>query len=87
MQGEAIATSKVASFPESCLGEEERQPGTHCLRMRQVPLVTCIPWSISVHLLKGRILPVGHIMAVLKSKTTRFDGNGLHCFVRGDRLT
>ena len=23
-------------------GEEEREPGTHCSRMRQVPLVTCI---------------------------------------------
>ena len=26
----------------SCAGEEEREPGTHCSRMRQVPLVTCI---------------------------------------------
>ena len=33
---------KVASFPGSCAGEEEREPGTHCSRMRQVPLVTCI---------------------------------------------
>ena len=34
--------NEVASFPGSCAGEEEREPGTHCLRMRQVPLVTCI---------------------------------------------
>ena len=34
--------AKLASFPGSCVGEEERQPGTHCLRMCQVPLVTCI---------------------------------------------
>ena len=32
----------VTSFPGSCAGEEEREPGTHCSRMRQVPLVTCI---------------------------------------------
>ena len=32
----------LASFPGSCVGEEEREPGTHCLRMRQVSLVTCI---------------------------------------------
>ena len=32
----------IASFPGSCAGEEEREPGTHCSRMRQVPLVTCI---------------------------------------------
>ena len=24
------------------MGEEEREPGTHCLCMRQVPLETCI---------------------------------------------
>ena len=32
----------IASFPGSRAGEEEREPGTHCSRMRQVPLVTCI---------------------------------------------
>ena len=32
----------LASFPGSCAGEEERERGTHCSRMRQVPLVTCI---------------------------------------------
>ena len=32
----------LASFPGSCAGEEEREPGTHCSRMHQVPLVTCI---------------------------------------------
>ena len=32
----------LASFPGSCAGEEEKEPGTHCSRMRQVPLVTCI---------------------------------------------
>ena len=36
------ASSCLASFPGSRAGEEEREPGTHCLRMRQVPLVTCI---------------------------------------------
>ena len=35
------AHSYIASFPGSCAGEEEREPGTHCSRMRQVPLVTC----------------------------------------------
>ena len=34
--------ARIASFPGSYAGEEEREPGTHCLRMRQVPLVTCI---------------------------------------------
>ena len=32
----------LASFPGSCAGEKEREPGTHSLRIRQVPLVTCI---------------------------------------------
>ena len=32
----------LALFPGSCAGEEEREPGTHCSHMRQVPLVTCI---------------------------------------------
>ena len=33
---------RVASFPGSRVWEEKREPGTHCLHMRQVPLVTCI---------------------------------------------
>ena len=32
----------LSLFPGSCAGEEKREPGTHCLRMRQVPLVTCV---------------------------------------------
>ena len=40
-----------ASFPGSCVGEEEREPGTHCLRMRQVPLIKLR--SVSVYLLKA----------------------------------
>ena len=32
----------LPSFPGSRAGEEEREPGTHCSRMRQVSLVTCI---------------------------------------------
>ena len=32
----------IASFQGSCAGEEERQPGTHCLSMCQVPLAICI---------------------------------------------
>ena len=32
----------LASFPGSRAGEEEREPGTHCSRMCQVHLVTCI---------------------------------------------
>ena len=32
----------LALFPGSRVGEEEREPGTHCSHMRQVPLVTCI---------------------------------------------
>ena len=37
-----MTTQRVASFPGSRAWEEEREPGTHCSRMRQVPLVTCI---------------------------------------------
>ena len=69
----------IASFPGSCAGEEEREPGTHCSRMRQVPLVTCIllrytKITVNFCLPPERphcmvILPVGHIRAVLKSKT------------------
>ena len=47
----------VASFPGSCTGEEEREPGTHCSRMRQIPpayySATLKLRSISVYLLKG----------------------------------
>ena len=55
----------LASFPGSCVGEEEREPDTHCSRMRQVPLVTCILLhytKITVNLLKGRtawLYPLG----------------------------
>ena len=69
----------LASFPGSCAGEEEREPGTHCSRMRQVPLVTCIllrytKITVNFCLPPERphcmvILPVGHIRAILKSKT------------------
>ena len=53
------ASYSVASFPGSRAGEEEREPSTHCLRMRQVPLVTCILLCCtkitvnSAYLLKG----------------------------------
>ena len=48
----------LASFPGSCVGEEEREPGTHCLHMRQVPLVAsilrCTEITVnSAYLLKG----------------------------------
>ena len=39
---ETLALSRLALFPGSCVGEEEREPGTHCSHMCQVPLVTCI---------------------------------------------
>ena len=66
--------------PRLLCGEEEREPGTHCSRMRQVSLVTCIllhytKITVKFCLPAGRphcmvILPVGHIQVVLKSKTT-----------------
>ena len=44
------------------MGEEEREPGTHCSCMRQIPLVTCILLrytlklrSISAYLLKAAL--------------------------------
>jgi len=41
--GSSIHTRRgLALFPGSCAGEEEREPGTHCLHMCQVSLVTCI---------------------------------------------
>ena len=49
----------IASFPGSCAEEEEREPGAHCSRMRQVPLVTWILLRYAV----------GHIRMILKSKT------------------
>ena len=61
------------------MGEEEREPGTHCLRMHHVSLVTCIllrytKIAVNFCLLPERshcmvILPVGHTRAVLKSET------------------
>ena len=69
----------IASFPGSCAGEEEREPGTHCSRMHQVPLVTCILLHYTkingnFYLPAERphcrvILPVRHLQAVLKSET------------------
>ena len=63
----------LASFPGSC--EEEREPGTHCLRMRQVPCILLRYTKITVNFCLPAerphcmvILPVGHILAVLKSK-------------------
>ena len=38
----SLVSMLLASFPGSRAWEEEREPGTHCSRMRQVPLVTCI---------------------------------------------
>ena len=32
----------LASIPGYCMGEEEREPGTHHSRMHQVSLVTCL---------------------------------------------
>ena len=57
------ADSRLASFPGSRAGEEEREPGTHCSRMCQVPLVTCILLCCtkitvnSAYLLKGHTAP------------------------------
>ena len=66
-----------ASFLDSCEGEKEREPGTHCLHMCQVPLVTCILLSytkimanfcLSAERPHCRvILPVRHIRAILTS--------------------
>ena len=71
--------NKIASFPASCAGEEEREPGTYCSHMCQVPLVTCIllhytKIMVNFCLPADRphcmvILPIGHVRAVLKSKT------------------
>ena len=84
----------LASFSGSRAGEEEREPGAHCSRMRQVPLVTCI--LLRYTKINGNfclpaerphcrtILPVRHLRPVLKSETIslrRF----LHRFVQDDR--
>ena len=69
----------LASFPGSRVGEEEKEPGTHCSRMHQVPLVTCI--LLRYTKTNGNfclpaerpqckiILPVRHLWAVFKSET------------------
>ena len=69
----------LALLPGSHAGEEEREPGTHCSRMRQVPLVTCIllhhtktngnfclPAERPQYII---ILPVRRLQAVFKSET------------------
>ena len=71
---------RLASFPGSrATRDEEREPGTHCSRMRQVPLVTCI--LLRYTKINGNfclpaerpqckiILPVRHLWAVFKSET------------------
>ena len=49
--GSGDETKQLALFPGSRAGEEEREPGTHCSRMRQVPLVTCIYYSATLKLM------------------------------------
>ena len=35
MRGDSgVAGEGIASFPGSCVGEEEREPSTHCSHMR-----------------------------------------------------
>ena len=87
----------LASFPGSCVGEEEREPGTHCSHMCQVPLVTCIILRYtkitanSVYLLKGSTAWLYSLWdsygQFLSQKQYRFDGNCLNCFVWSDRWT
>ena len=79
MQRDPLAMAMLASSPGSCAGEEEKEPGTHCSRMRRVPLVTCIllrytKITVNFCLPPERpycrvILPVRHLRAVLKSET------------------
>ena len=83
-----VVATLLALFPGSRAGEEEREPGTHCLRMRQVPLVTGILLRYtkitvnSVYLPHCMvILPLRHIRAILSPKQYRFNGDSLHCFV------
>ena len=77
----------LASFPGSCAGEEEREPGTHCLCMHQVPLVTCILLCYtkitvnSVHLLEDHTAWLYSLWDVFDVKTTSLDGKDLHSFV------
>ena len=59
--------------PRQALCEEEREPGTHCLHMHQVPLLTCILLCYtkvivnSVYLLKGHTV---HLVAFPSSDNT-----------------
>ena len=74
-----LIVSILASLPGSRVGEEEREPDTHCLHMHQVSLVTCIPLRYSkihknFYLSAERphcriLLPVRHLQVVLKSQT------------------
>ena len=69
----------LALFPRCCAGEEEREPGTHCLSMHQVSLVTCILLrnaKLTVNFCSPDershcmvILPVGHTQVLLKLNT------------------
>ena len=81
-----LAHGPLASFPGSCAGKEEREPGTHCLCMHQVPLVTyillryskitvnfCLP-AERPHCIV--ILPVEHIRAVLTVCIASFEAIG-----------
>ena len=84
----------LASFPGSGAGEEEREPGTHCSCMRQVPMVTCILLHCAkiavnpVYLLKGHTADLYFLWDIFRrfwsQKLYSFDGNSLHCFIRGD---
>ena len=85
----------LASFPGSCVGEEEREPGKHCSRMHQVPLVTCI--LLRYTKINGNfclpaerpqckaILPVKHLRGVSSQKQSHYDINCLPRFVQDDR--
>ena len=81
----------------SCGGGGKREPGTHCSRMRQVPLVTCILLRCTKITVNSAYLLKGHTAWLysfwdsygrfLSQKQYRFAGDSLHCFVRRDRWT
>ena len=93
----SIIHGSLASFPGSRAGEEEREPGTHCSRMRQVPLVTCTLLRCTKITVNSAYLLKGHTAWLysfwdsygrfLSQKQYRFAGDSLHCFVRSDRWT
>ena len=70
-----ITLNCLASFPGSCAGEEVKEPDTLCVRMRQVPTVTCILLHYTKIFTCWKAALQSYIACETPLKQYRLDGN------------